>query len=248
MWHDNLLERLRLRFGESGNALDWFASYLSDRTQRVGVNGGLSGIFPLKQGVPQGSCLRPIFFTVCTSKLFVINGRHLPTQLYLAFSPNTPDDAEEEVRAIRDCIADLRNWMINDRFLLNYDKTEFLLLGTRQQLAKIDIRNIRVGSSEVNSQPVVKNLGAWLDSTLTMSTHISKFCSAAFYHLHNISRIRKFLSLEVIKTLLHAFVTLRVDYCNGLLYGIPASQLNKVQRVLNAAARIKTYLFKVVYG
>ena len=128
--------------------------------------------------------------------------------------------------------------MINDRLLLNDNKTEFLLLGTRQQLAKVDIRNIRVGSSEVSSQPVVKNLGAWLDSTLTMSTHISKLCGAAFYRLHNISRITKFLSLEVPKTLVHAFVIPRVDYCNSLLYDIPASQVNKVQRVLNAAARL----------
>ena len=52
-----LLERLRLSFGLSGNALDWWASYLSDRTQRVGVNDGLSGIF--KQGVAQGSFLGP---------------------------------------------------------------------------------------------------------------------------------------------------------------------------------------------
>ena len=91
---------------------------------------------------------------------------------------------------------------------------------------------------EIRSETAVKNLGAWFDSTLWMSTHISRVCSAAFYHLHNISRIRKFLSLEDTKTLVHALVTSRVDYCNSLLYGIPASHLNKVQRVLNAAARL----------
>ena len=130
--------------------------------------------------------------------------------------------------------------MINDRLLLNDDKTEFLLLGTRQQLAKVNITTITVGNTEVTTETAVKNLGAWFDSTLGMSTHImiSKMCSAAFYHLHNISRIRKFLSLEDAKTLVHAFVTSRVDYCNSLLYCIPASHLNKVQRVLNAAARL----------
>ena len=111
------IERLRLRFGVSGNALDWFASYLSDRTQRVGINGGLLGIFPLQQGIPRGSCLDTLLFTVYTSKLFEIVGHHLPsihcytdgTQLYLAFSSNTPDDAEVGVQAMRDCITDLRN-------------------------------------------------------------------------------------------------------------------------------------------
>jgi len=71
-----------------------------------------------------------------------------------------------------------------------------------------------------------------------MSTHISKVCGAAFYHLHNIGRIRKFLSPDDTKFLVHAFITSRIDYCNSLLYGLPGCQLNKMQRVLNAAARL----------
>ena len=89
----------------------------------------------------------------------------------------------------------------------------------------------------MNTKPVVRNLGSWFDSQLSMSSHISKLCRSAFFHLHNISRIDKLLSPEETKTLLHAFVTSRVDYCNSLLYGLPASRLNKVQRVLNTAAR-----------
>ena len=113
--------------------------------------------------------------------------------------------------------------------MLNDGKTEFLLLGTN---------SITVGESVVNTKPVVRNLGSWFDSQLSMSTHISKLCSSAFFHLHHISRIRKFLSPEETKTLVHAFVTSRVDHCNNLLYGLPASQLNKVQRVLNTTARL----------
>ena len=124
--------------------------------------------------------------------------------------------------------------------MLNDDKTEFLLLGTKQQLAKVDINSTTVGESVVNTKRVVRNLGSWFDSQLSMSTHISKLCSSAFFHLHNISRIRKFLSPVETKSLVHAFVTSRVEYCNSLLYGLPASQLNKVQRVLilHAAARL----------
>ena len=92
----------------------------------------------------------------------------------------------------------------------------------------------------MNTEPVVRNLGSWFDSQLSMSTHISKLCSSAFFHLHNImiSRIRKFLSAVETKSLVHAFVASRVDYCKSLLYGLPASQLSKVQRVLNTAARL----------
>ena len=63
--------------------------------------------------------------------------------------------------------------------MLNDDKTEFLLLGTKQQLAKVDINSITVGESVVNTKPVVRNLGSWFDSQLSMSTHISKLCSSA---------------------------------------------------------------------
>ena len=128
---------------------------------------------------------------------------------------------------LRKCIMDLRKWMIRDRLMLNDDK---------QQLAKVDINSITVGESVVNTKPVVRNLGSWFDSQLSMSTHISKLCSSAFFHLHYISRIRKFLSPGETKSLVHAFVTSRFDYCNSLFYGLPASQLNKVQRVLNTAA------------
>ena len=81
-----------------------------------------------------------------------------------------------------------------------------LLLGTKQQLAKVDINSITVGESVVNTKPVVRNLGSWFDSQLSMSTHISKLCSSAFFHLHNITRIRKFLSPVETKSLVHAFV------------------------------------------
>ena len=147
------------------------------------------------------------------------------TQLYLAFSPNVKGDDASAVKALCDCIMDLRKWMIRHRLMLYDDKTEFLLLGTKQQLAKVDINSITVGESVVNTKPVVRNLGSWFDSQLSMSTHISKLCSSAFFDLHNISRIRKFLSPGETKSLVHAFVTSRVDYCNSLLYGLPASQL-----------------------
>lgn len=72
----------------------------------------------------------------------------------------------------------------------------------------------------------------------SLSSRISKLCSVAFYHLYNIRRIRKYLSQEVTETLVHAFITSRIDYCNSLLYGLPNSRLAKIQRVLNASARL----------
>ena len=120
--------------------------------------------------------------------------------------------------------------MIQDRLMINDDKTEFLLVGTRQQLDKLDSCSITVGNNRISPSPCVINLGSWFDSNLSMTDHINKACNAAFYHLHNLR--------DSLITLVHAFITSRLDYCNGLLFGLPKTQIAKLQRVQNAAARL----------
>ena len=117
--------------------------------------------------------------------------------------------------------------MTSDKLMLNDDKTEFIIVNT-----------IRVGDCDVSKVTVVRNLGAWFDHQLTMAVHITKICSATFYHFHNIRRIRKYLSMAAAATLIHSFVGSRIDYCNSLLYGLPKYQLGKLQRVQNAAASL----------
>ena len=80
--------------------------------------------------------------------------------------------------------------------------------------------SIAVGDETIEAKPLVRNLGSWFDSQLSMSTHVGKVCVAAFYHLHNIGCICKFLSPDDTKSLVHAFITSHIDYCNSLLYGL----------------------------
>ena len=122
--------------------------------------------------------------------------------------------------------------------MLNDDKTEFLLVGTRKQLTKVSIDGVRVGDYNISPSPSVRNLGTWFDPHLDMDVHITKTCSSAFYYLYNIRHIRKYLSRSSSETLIHAFMTSRLDYCNSLLYGLPKYQLSKLQRVMNASARL----------
>ena len=69
--------------------------------------------------------------------------------------------------------------MIRDRLKLNEDKTEVILIGTRQQLAKVNVTSIAVGDETIEPKPSVRNLGSWFDSQLSMSTHISKVCGCS---------------------------------------------------------------------
>ena len=100
------------------------------------------------------------------------------------------------------------------------------------------LTGIKVGKVNIAPHSPVKTLGVWFDSNLSMVDHITKTCSAAFYYLCNIRRIRKYLTKECTETLIHAFISSSLDYCNSLLFGVPECHLHKLQRFQNAAARL----------
>ena len=89
-----------------------------------------------------------------------------------------------------------------------------------------------------------KKVGVIYDSNMSMENHIVAICKAAFFHLRNISRIRKYLSSQTAEMLVHTFVSSRLDYCNSLLYGVPKESLKKLQHVQNVAARIVMHTHK----
>ena len=130
--------------------------------------------------------------------------------------------------------------MINDKLMLNDDKTEFLVMGTSKQLSKVSVSSSRVGDVDVIPVYSAKNLGSWFDSQMDMdmATHITKTCVSAFFYLYNIRHIRKYLTSECTEKLIHAFITSRLDYCNSLLYGVPDHHMQKLQRVMNASTRL----------
>ena len=121
-------------------------------------------------------------------KLFDIIEPYLPevhsyaddTQMYLAFKPVTITDQVTAVNALGDCLHAVRNWMLNDKLMINDTKTEFLVIGTKQQLSKINIDHIIVGNNRITPVPCVKNLGFWFDENFKMDLQISKTCNACF--------------------------------------------------------------------
>ena len=192
--HRILLDRLQFDFGISGSALNWIESYLSNRTQRIYIDGVLSSNFNLKFGVPQGSCLGPLLFSLYASKLFKIVESHLPnphccaddTQLYIAFRSGNDLEETAAITAMESCIADISQWMHSDKLKLNSDKTECLLIGTRQQLQKVsNISTLSVGDSQIAPSCEVRNLGTWFDSKMSMLSHINGTCSSAIHCLYN---------------------------------------------------------------
>ena len=126
--HNILLSRLRSHFEITGNALNWFASYLSDRSQMVKVGQYFSQPVKLKHGVPQGSVLGPILFTMYTTPLKDIIQKHGvsyhtdadDTQLYLTFRPGV--DINNVCSRLGKCICNIKRWMLCNKLKLNDEK------------------------------------------------------------------------------------------------------------------------------
>ena len=178
----------------------------------------------------------PLLFTLYSSKLFEIIKHHFPTvhcyaddtQVYISFCPNDSLDQLNAAELLESCIDDIRAWMLHDNLKLNDEKTELLIIGTPQQLDKVVITHmhIRVGNTNIYPVPVARNLGSWFDANISMTDHISKICSSSFYYLYNLRRIRKYLSNKSTESLVHAFISSRLEYCNSLLYGLPNCSLS----------------------
>ena len=128
--------------------------------------------------------------------------------------------------------------MASNRLKLNPDKTQFIMLGSRKQLAKVNCDSIRLGNVDIPFWPKINCLGVILDAELTMVRHIREITGRCLYQLRQIRAIRKSLTVETVKLLIQEFVNSRLDYCNSVLQGVSAVHLQQLQVIQNGAARI----------
>ncbi|MEE6518837.1 hypothetical protein FKM82_030102 [Ascaphus truei] len=126
------------------------------------------------------------------------------------------------------------------RLKLNMAKTELLILPPKP--GPIPSFHITVGSTIIHPVAQARCLGVILNASLTFSSHIQNVSKTCRFFLRNITKICPFLCCLTAKTMTQALIISRLDYCNLLLSGLPASHLSPLQSILNAAARI-TLLF-----
>ena len=116
-------------------------------------------------------------------------------------------------------------------------KTDFIFIGSRQQLVKCKYTSILASDEIIKRLPIVKYLGALIDERLSFKFINSK-CKMAMWNLQKLKAIRNVLTDDVCKTLVSALVLTHLDYANAILSGLPEVDIKKMQWVQNMAAKL----------
>ena len=238
--HELLLSKLR-KIGVSTSAHKWFKSYLIDRSQVVKIEDTTSKALPLEFGVPQGSIHGPLLFTVyvndlplvpryCQSAIYVDDDK-----LFLAFQPC---EILKAIQLLNLDLVEIARWCCLNSLLVNPNKTKLLVMGVPQLLRRLPPLSVTFLGKEISPVPVAKDLGVFIDETLSYNEHISKTVSSCLYKLTQINWIKHLLDKKTLLLLLNAFIFSRLFYCSTVWSNTSNSNLKKLQLVQNFAARL----------
>ena len=195
--HNILLLRLCNVYGITGDALDWFRSYLTGRIQRVVIEDSVSVDQELAFGVPQGSVLGPIMYCMYTKPVSDIIQRHGlshhsyadDTQLYMTMD-HSNNDWRDGLARIELCVSEIGEWMKRNMLKLNDEKTELIVFSSKYKQDLYNYLSITIGDTVVNCSSQVRDLGVIFDRVLSLHQHVSYTSRPCRFHYRNISRIR----------------------------------------------------------
>lgn len=246
--HPTLLDRLRQAFGFEGAALHWLESYISGRSSFVRIGSASSSSLVFDVGVPQGSVLGPLLFSLYISPLgHLIDSLGISyhqyaddTQLYLALSATT--GLHQGLATLSACSSRVQDWLACNGLVLNSSKSEAIRFGTPEQLKRLSTAadSIKIAGVTVGFTSCLKSLGVTLDSRLSFEHQIRAVCQSGYYHIRALRHIRNTLSDDDARSVASALVASRLDYCNSLYYGAHAKSIAKLQRLQNTLARVVT--------
>ena len=236
--HNVLIHRLSA-IGIKGIALNWFTSYITNRSSSV-INTHSSPSRSITHGVPHGSVLGPLLLNIYLLPMFDIFTDYPDIyfhtyaddlQLYL----NCTDSPTYAPDRLSSCIKSIHHWLTSNSLKLNPTKTEAIFLhlplrsSTLPEPPPISLYNTTLPYSQN-----VRNLGLDIDTTLSLDFHLIHIHKSIHYHLHCLQLIRCSIPLPMAITIASSYIIPLFDYCNSLLFNLPDYKLIKLQRLQNA--------------
>jgi len=241
--HDVLLDRASCDFGIRESVLLWLRSYLSGRTMSTVVNGEASAYECVSSGVPQGSTLGPLLFSLYISPVGLLIERagayfHQyadDTQLYISVVNVT-----RQLQVLAECAEAVKHWFLSNDLMLNASKTECVVFGTGARLNATVMPSFAPfkDTPPVTISDKIKLLGVILDNRLSMTNQVDAVIKSCNYHIRALKVIRPTLTDAVANMIACSTILTRLDGCNSLLYGAPDGQLDRLQLIQNRTARI----------
>ncbi len=242
VYHPALLQKLKT-MGVSGNLLTWISSYLSDRKQKVVINGVKSDPKSINASVPQGSILGPLLFLVYVNDIV----DDLETLPYLfaddtsLFSTIDPKNTVETFNKINNDLEKLAHWSAQWRVTFNAAKTVYMIISNRKNVV---YPSLYLHGQLLNRVESHKHLGITFSSDMKWTSHIESILSKAFSRLNGIRRIGHVVSRKVRESLYNALVLPVIEY-GSILYDNCSFMLGqRLERLHRQAAVVVTRSFR----
>ena len=240
--HPIHVNRLHTDFGFTYTVLQWFSSYLTDRTHYISLSNHCSAFAPVHSAVPQGSVLGPILFTIYIKPLSAIIDSHsiihhsFSDELQLQMSV-PPDRISELLNSMQSCISDVKAWANANMLKLNDNKTDLMLVTSKRTKHLHNLpTSITICNAQIPFKQSVNNLGFTSDCHLTMNAHVSNIAQTCYFELCHLASICRFLTSIATVTLVFALALSRIDYLHVLLFGSTHDVTSHLQRIQNYAA------------
>lgn len=242
--HDLLLGKLHY-YKVSSRLLNWFKCYLSNRSQVVKIDNSFSSEQQVSCGVPQGSILGPLMFTIFTADLPSIlspNCRiHLyadDTQIYVSCNPSHSNEA---VMELNQNLVSVVKWSSDNGLIINPSKSTAMCIGTSAMCNKASDNlnsDLILNENVLVLKQTAKNIGVIFDDRLCFENHVTAKCQQAYAKFKTLYKFKYVLPSDVKWKILNTVILSNFDYCSGMYYWhLTKSFKNKIQILQNACLR-----------